>query len=57
MLTRHVRDALRKVASDTHLPDKRRERAQEMAESIDLFCQGFEGALFDRAAHPGRRAT
>jgi len=52
VLTRHVRDALRKVASDTHLPDKRRERAQEMAESIDLFCQGFEGALFDRPGTP-----
>ncbi|MNV32122.1 AAA-like domain protein [compost metagenome] len=52
VMTRHVRDALRQVASDAHLPDKRRERAQEMAESIDLFCQGFEGALFDRPGTP-----
>ncbi|WP_439254039.1 conjugative transfer ATPase [Pseudomonas monteilii] len=52
VMTRHVRDALRTVASDAHLPDKRRERAQEMAESIDLFCQGFEGALFDRPGTP-----
>ncbi len=52
VLTRHVRDSLRQVASDAHLPDKRRERAQEMAESIDLFCQGFEGALFDRPGTP-----
>jgi conjugative transfer ATPase len=52
VMTRHVRDALRQVASDAHLPDKRRERAQEMAESIDLFCQGFEGVLFDRPGTP-----
>ena len=47
-LTRDVRDALLDVAADPHLPEKRRERAQEMGESIDLFCQGFEGELFDR---------
>lgn len=52
VLTHDVRDALLRVASDAHLPDKRRERAQEMAESIDLFCQGFEGTLFDRTGTP-----
>lgn len=50
--TRHIRDALQHVAGNTHLPDKRRDRAQEMAESIDLFCQGFEGELFDREGTP-----
>ncbi|QVL17244.1 conjugative transfer ATPase [Pseudomonas qingdaonensis] len=48
VLTRDVRNALLGVAADPHLPEKRRERAQEMGESIDLFCQGFEGELFDR---------
>ncbi|WP_447792077.1 conjugative transfer ATPase [Pseudomonas farris] len=52
VLTRDVRDALLRVAADTHLPEKRRERAQEMGESIDLFCQGFEGELFDREGTP-----
>ncbi len=52
VLTRDVRNALLRVATDPHLPGKRRERAQEMGESIDLFCQGFEGELFDRQGTP-----
>lgn len=48
VLTRDIRDALLACAGDPRLPDKRRDRAQEMGESIDLFCQGFEGQLFDR---------
>lgn len=52
VLTRDIRDALLRVATDPALPDRRRERAQEMGESIDLFCQGFEGELFDRAGTP-----
>lgn len=52
VLTRDIRDALLRVAADPTLPDRRRERAQEMGESIDLFCQGFEGELFDREGTP-----
>lgn len=52
VLTRDVRNALLRVATDSRLPEKRRERAQEMGESIDLFCQGFEGELFDREGTP-----
>lgn len=52
VLTRDVRDALWRVAEDPSRPERRRERAQEMAESIDLFCQGFEGGLFDRQGMP-----
>ncbi len=52
VLTHDIRDALFGVARDEHLPTRRRERAQEMAESIDLFCQGFEGSLFDRPGTP-----
>src|SRR5690606_3483379 len=48
VLTRDVRAALRACAADAQWPARRRERAQEMAESMDLFCQGFEGQLFDR---------
>ena len=52
VLTRDIRDALLRVGADPTLPDRRRERAQEMGESIDLFCQGFEGELFDREGTP-----
>ena len=52
VLTRDVREALLGAAEDPALPPKRRERAQEMGEAIDLFCQGFEGQLFDRPGTP-----
>ena len=52
VLTRDIRAALLRVAAEPALPDRRRERAQEMGESIDLFCQGFEGELFDREGTP-----
>jgi conjugative transfer ATPase len=52
VLTRDIRGALLRVAAEPALPDRRRERAQEMGESIDLFCQGFEGELFDREGTP-----
>ncbi|WP_437884530.1 conjugative transfer ATPase [Pseudomonas sp. LRF_L74] len=52
VLTKELRDALWRMAEDTSRPTRRRERAQEMAESIDLFCQGFEGELFDREGTP-----
>lgn len=52
VLTRDIRDALLRVAADPALPDRRRERAQEMGESLDLFCQGLEGELFDREGTP-----
>jgi conjugative transfer ATPase len=52
VLTRDVRAALLACAADPQWPTRRRERAQEMAESMDLFCQGFEGQLFDRPGTP-----
>jgi conjugative transfer ATPase len=52
VLTRDVRAALQACAADAQWPARRRERAQEMAESMDLFCQGFEGQLFDREGTP-----
>ncbi len=47
-LTQDVRDALFTLAQDSALPASRRARAWEMAESINLFCSGFEGELFNR---------
>ncbi|MBP2170712.1 conjugative transfer ATPase [Erwinia toletana] len=47
-LTQDVREALFVIAKDETLPAPRRNRAYEMAESINLFCSGFEGELFNR---------
>ncbi|WMY72478.1 conjugative transfer ATPase [Buttiauxella selenatireducens] len=47
-LTQDVRDALFTLSKDNALPESRRNRAYEMAESMNLFCTGFEGELFNR---------
>lgn len=47
-LTQDIRDALFALSRDASLPEARRQRAYEMAESINLFCAGFEGELFNR---------
>src|SRR5690606_4908015 len=57
VLTHDVRSALQACAADPQWPARRRERAQEMAESMDLFCQGFEGQLFDREGCKGQLST
>jgi conjugative transfer ATPase len=52
VLTEDVRNALRDRAGDTALPEARRNRLQEMAEAMDLFCQGLDGELFNRPGTP-----
>ncbi|WP_140919658.1 conjugative transfer ATPase [Limnobaculum xujianqingii] len=47
-LTQDIRDALFELSHDNTLPESRRNRAYEMAESMGLFCSGFEGELFNR---------
>ena len=47
-LTQDVRDALFAQSADATLPENRRDRAHEMAESMNIFCHGFEGELFNR---------
>ncbi|HAV1239947.1 TPA: conjugative transfer ATPase, partial [Salmonella enterica] len=47
-LTQDVRDALSMLAQDQTLPENRRSRAYDMAESMNMFCSGFEGELFNR---------
>ncbi len=49
-LTQDVRDALYQISRDEELPEKKRERAFDMAESIGMFCQpgSFEAELFNR---------
>jgi len=48
VLTRDVRNALRERGRDTTLPEIRRMRLLEMADAMDMFCQGSDGEMFDR---------
>ncbi len=52
VLTRDVRDALRERGGDPALPDVRRLRLLEMADAMDMFCQGLDGEMFDRPGTP-----
>jgi len=52
VLTQDVRDALRRRAVDPALPEPRRTRLLEMADAMDMFCQGADGELFDRPGTP-----
>jgi len=52
VLTRDVRDALRERSRDTSLPELRRARLLEMADAMDMFCQGADGEMFDRPGTP-----
>ena len=52
VLTRDVRDALRERARDATLPEMRRARLLEMADAMDMFCQGVDGEMFDRSGTP-----
>ena len=52
VLTRDVRNALRGRAHDSTLPEIRRARLVEMADAMDLFCQGVDGEMFDRPGTP-----
>jgi conjugative transfer ATPase len=52
VLTQDVRDAMRARGADHALPEGRRTRVLEMAEAMDLFCQGLDGELFNRPGTP-----
>jgi conjugative transfer ATPase len=52
VLTQDIRDALRARSHDATLPDTRRARLQEMADAMDIFCQGSNGDLFNRPGTP-----
>ncbi|MBX7215319.1 MAG: conjugative transfer ATPase, partial [Thermoflexales bacterium] len=52
VLTRDVRHALRERAGDATLPETRRTRLLEMADAMDMFCQGVDGEMFDRPGTP-----
>lgn len=52
VLTQDVRDALRRAGSDGSTPDARRSRLLEMADAMDMFCQGADGAMFNSDGSP-----
>ncbi|MFJ5483725.1 conjugative transfer ATPase [Pectobacterium actinidiae] len=52
VLTRDVRNALRERGRDATLPEIRRVRLLEMADAMDMFCQGSDGEMFDRDGTP-----
>jgi conjugative transfer ATPase len=52
VLTQDVRDALRQAGHDTILPEARRTRLLEMADAMDMFCQGSDGDLFNSDGSP-----
>ena len=46
-LAEDVRTALYDIARDPDLPEARRAKAHDMAESMGLFCDGFDGQVFN----------
>ncbi|HEV2678915.1 MAG TPA: conjugative transfer ATPase [Rhodanobacter sp.] len=52
VLTQDIRDALRARGRDASLPDSRRTRLLEMADAMDMFCQGVDGEMFNRPGTP-----
>lgn len=48
VLTEDIYKALKLVSQDTTLSETRRERINEMAESLLLFTQGMDGEIFNR---------
>lgn len=51
-LTEDLRSAFKLISQDQELPEDRRTRAYEMSESIGLFCDGFDGEVFNREGNP-----
>lgn len=51
-LTEDIRNALRDKSGDPILPEGRRARLTEMADAMDIFCQGANGEMFNRPGTP-----
>nr|BFD40877.1 conjugative transfer ATPase [Pseudomonas sp. FFPRI_1] len=52
VLPSDVRDALRDRGRNTALPETRSARLLEMADAMDMFCQGADGEMFNRPGTP-----
>jgi conjugative transfer ATPase len=48
VLTQDVVEALRAIATDTNQSERRRARAEDLADAMELFCSGLAGRLFNR---------
>lgn len=48
-LSQDVRWAFRQISQDESIPAGRRDRAYMMGEGIGMFCDGFDGQVFNRA--------
>ena len=47
-MTQDVREALYAISRDTEIPEERQRRAYDMGEAMGLFCDGFDGEVFNR---------
>jgi conjugative transfer ATPase len=52
VLTEDIVSALVSISFDEQLSSKKRERAEEMADAMALFCDGLEGDLFNQPGKP-----
>lgn len=52
VLTQDIRDALRRRAQIGQLPEARANRLLEMADAMDMFCQGMDGDMFNKPGTP-----
>ena len=52
VLTQDIRDALKAAAQVEDSPETRRNRMQDMAESMDVFCMSADGDIFNREGTP-----
>lgn len=52
VLTQDIRDALRKRAQIGQLPEARANRLLEIADAMDMFCQGMDGDMFNKPGTP-----
>ncbi len=52
VLTQDIRDAIREMGLDLALPETRRTRLLEMADAMEMFCQGADGEVFNRPGSP-----
>ena len=51
-LTEDVRDALLDTSNNPELRERKSERAEDMADALSMFCDGFEGELFNTEGTP-----
>ena len=56
VITQDVVNAFQAIATNTALPEHRRNRALEMGDAMALFCSGLAGQFFNRPGQPWPKA-